>query len=168
MPHVSGQGSAHILFMQALSKGQSELIVHSGWQLGGLPMYSCKHEQTAWSLTSRHWLYGPHGDGTHGFMNSWTTAAETNEKQSQLEVGETSIIFLTRSWITWAIWITVKSWYATANGIVINDVANGVMTTYTRARIHTLVTNTSVVRGTIRIYDTFWSTTFVRIPEIIW
>lgn len=49
--------------IQDLSNEQSELIVHSGLQLGGLPMYEGKQEQTATLLRFRHCELGPQGDG---------------------------------------------------------------------------------------------------------
>lgn len=38
IPQVFGQGSKHFWFVQALSKGHSELTTHSGLHWGGLPM----------------------------------------------------------------------------------------------------------------------------------
>lgn len=52
--------------MQALFNGHSELTVHSGLQLGGLPKYPGEHVHTACSLLTRHWLFGPQGFGKHG------------------------------------------------------------------------------------------------------
>jgi len=46
---------------------QSELTVHSGRQLGGYPMKVGKHVQIGWLFTFRHWLFGPQGEGEHGF-----------------------------------------------------------------------------------------------------
>ena len=59
-PHVPGQGSLHLLRIQALSLGQSVLSTHSGRHPEyGSPWYSGKHVQTP----SRHWVFGPHGVG---------------------------------------------------------------------------------------------------------
>lgn len=69
-PHTPGQGSEHFALIHALSSGHSELMVHSGLHPGGLPMYKAKHEQTACSLTTLHWLLGPHGDGWQGLLGS--------------------------------------------------------------------------------------------------
>lgn len=52
--------------MHAFSKGQSELIMHSGLQVGGEPMKLAWQEHTACSLTTLHWLLGPQGDGLQG------------------------------------------------------------------------------------------------------
>lgn len=37
IPHVPGQGSMHLLLLQALLKAHSELTTHSGLQPGGVP-----------------------------------------------------------------------------------------------------------------------------------
>lgn len=68
VPHAPGQGSTHLWFLQALLNKHSELTTHSGRQPGGLPTYSRKHEQTAWPWFSLHSLFGPHGEGWHGFI----------------------------------------------------------------------------------------------------
>lgn len=47
--------------------------MHSGLQPGGDPINSGKQEQTAWLLTSRHRLFGPHGFGAQGFLTSGGT-----------------------------------------------------------------------------------------------
>lgn len=47
--------------------GHSELLIHSGRQLGGVPMYSGKHEQEGASPTTLHCAFGPQGEGRHGF-----------------------------------------------------------------------------------------------------
>ena len=54
--------------MQARLLGHSELIVHSGLQLGGLPKKLGKHEHEGESPTFRHCEFGPQGDGTQGFI----------------------------------------------------------------------------------------------------
>lgn len=74
VPQVPGHGSLHFWLTQALFCAHSELTTHSGLQFGGLPMYVGWHEHTAWPLTSLHWLFGPQGDGLHGFFGSTTTA----------------------------------------------------------------------------------------------
>lgn len=71
IPHVPGQGSRHFWLLQALLKTQSELTIHSGWQVGGEPVNPTIHEQTACWYISRQILFGPHGDGLQG---SCTTA----------------------------------------------------------------------------------------------
>jgi len=62
-PHVPGQGSAHLFRIQALSLEQSVLSTHSGRQPEyGSPWYSGRQVQPP----SRHWAFGPQGDGLHG------------------------------------------------------------------------------------------------------
>lgn len=53
--------------MQARLLGHSELIVHSGLQFGGLPVYPNKHEQEGAPPISLHSEFGPQGEGTQGF-----------------------------------------------------------------------------------------------------
>lgn len=71
-PHVPGQGSVHFWLLHAWFWRHSELTTHSGLHVGGLPMYPVRHEQTAWPLISRHWLFGPQGDGLHGCVTAGT------------------------------------------------------------------------------------------------
>lgn len=66
-PHGPGHGLIHFWFTHACCKEHSELPTHSGRHPGGLPTYSGKQEQTAWSLITLHWLFGPQGDGEQGF-----------------------------------------------------------------------------------------------------
>lgn len=47
MPQEPGQGSRHFSLIQAKFEGQSALIVHSGLQFGGEPIYPVTHEQEA-------------------------------------------------------------------------------------------------------------------------
>lgn len=64
-PQVPGQGSKHLLPIQALSRGHSLFSTHSGLQpLYGSPWNSGKHEQTPFS----HNVFGPHGVGLQGFV----------------------------------------------------------------------------------------------------
>lgn len=67
-PHVPGHGSVHFWLEQAWFNGHSELETHSGLQVGGLPINPGTQEHTACWFISRHWLFGPHGDGEHGFF----------------------------------------------------------------------------------------------------
>lgn len=56
--------------MQASFGAHSELTMHSGLHVGGLPIKPGTQEQTAWLLISLHWLFGPQGDGLQGFLFS--------------------------------------------------------------------------------------------------
>lgn len=77
IPQVPGHGSIHFWFTQAWLSGHSELETHSGLQVGGLPIKPGTQEQTAWPLTSLHWLLGPHGDGLQGFCRIGSTKIRT-------------------------------------------------------------------------------------------
>lgn len=70
MPQDPGQGSLHFSRMQAKLLAHSELIVHSGLQFGGLPIYSAKQEHDGEPPMSRHCEFGPQGDGRQGFRFS--------------------------------------------------------------------------------------------------
>lgn len=70
VPQTPGHGSTHFWLTHALSRAHSELTTHSGRQLGGVPINIGKHEQTACSLISLHWLFGPQGDGEQGWAGA--------------------------------------------------------------------------------------------------
>jgi hypothetical protein len=61
--------------MQAFSFGQSVFIVHSGLQLGGLPLYCGKQEQDGEFPTLR-----PHGEGKQGSVCTTTSLTGINNK----------------------------------------------------------------------------------------
>lgn len=69
-PHEPGHGSLHFWFMQARLLEHSALIVHSGRQFGGTPIKLLRHEHEGDPLISLHWLLGPQGDGSHGFIKT--------------------------------------------------------------------------------------------------
>lgn len=69
--------------MQAKLLAHSELLMHSGRQFGGVPLYSGKHEQEGASLTTLHCAFGPQGEGLHGFKGidgGSSSEKETNNK----------------------------------------------------------------------------------------
>uniref|UniRef100_A0A1A9ZCR1 Uncharacterized protein n=1 Tax=Glossina pallidipes TaxID=7398 RepID=A0A1A9ZCR1_GLOPL len=66
IPHVPAHGLAHLNLWHALVWVHSALTVHSGLQLGGVPIKASKQEHTAKLFASRHLLFGPHGDGWQG------------------------------------------------------------------------------------------------------
>lgn len=76
LPHGSGHGSMHFWLTQVRVEGHSELTTHSGRQAGGLPLYVGRQEHTAWSLLTRHSLFGPQGDGLHGSRFSSSNTVE--------------------------------------------------------------------------------------------
>lgn len=53
--------------MQAFSFEHSELVMHSGRQLGGLPKYSSEQAHEGEPAISLQTELGPHGEGSHGF-----------------------------------------------------------------------------------------------------
>lgn len=60
----SEQGSIHLLFLHALDSSHSELLTHSGRQLGGEPVIGGRQEQMGWPFgPSLHCEFGPHGEG---------------------------------------------------------------------------------------------------------
>lgn len=72
-PHDPGHGSRHLSLMHAWLLGHSELITHSGLQLGGIPMNVGRQEQAGVPPWFWHWELDPHGDGTQGSMGTcWT------------------------------------------------------------------------------------------------
>lgn len=73
IPQLPGQGFKHFWLLQASFWGQSVLTIHSGLQVGGLPIYPLMQEQTAWLFTTRHSLFGPHGDWLHGLTGGCTS-----------------------------------------------------------------------------------------------
>lgn len=70
IPHVPGQGSIHFWLTHASFKGHSELVTHSGLQVGGLPIKPGTHEHTACPFICLQRLLGPQGDGLHGFLTT--------------------------------------------------------------------------------------------------
>lgn len=81
MPQEPGHGSLHFLFRHAIFDAHSVLLVHSGRQLGGAPMYSGKHVHCAFSPFSVHCELGPQGEGKHGFTFKGGDAARKKRVQ---------------------------------------------------------------------------------------
>lgn len=69
-PQVPGQGSRHFMLTQACDGGHSELETHSGLHSGGTPRWPGWQEQTGAFPTGLHMLFGPHGEGPHGFSST--------------------------------------------------------------------------------------------------
>jgi len=65
-PQEPWQGLVHLLRTQAKLVGQSELMTHSGLQLGGAPNIPGVHEHTARESITRHSELAPQGEGTQG------------------------------------------------------------------------------------------------------
>lgn len=45
--------------------------MHSGLQLGGVPIICGEQEQTGTSFFTLHSEFGPHGEGEHGLIGSY-------------------------------------------------------------------------------------------------
>lgn len=75
VPQDPGQGSLHFLLIQAILVAHSVLLVHSGRQLGGDPIYSFMQLHWALSPFSMHSELGPHGEGRQGFTFTGGVAA---------------------------------------------------------------------------------------------
>lgn len=65
-PHEPGQGSLQTSLIQARFAGHSELMLHSGLQLGARPTKFGKQEHAGVSPTNLHRELGPQGDGMQG------------------------------------------------------------------------------------------------------
>lgn len=59
-------------------------------------------------------------------------------------------------------WIACLPIWATANWIVIDNIAFAMRPTCTGARINTLLSDTCLIHGTFRTYNTFWTTIWRR------
>lgn len=65
----SVHGSTQWLFRHALDRSHSELLTHSGRQEGGEPVMDGRQEQIGCPFgPSRHWEFGPQGEGWQGFL----------------------------------------------------------------------------------------------------
>jgi len=63
--------------MQAWLEGQSVLTVHSGRQLGALPIMFVKQEHCACPETTWHCEFGPQGGGLQGLGGSGDRVASS-------------------------------------------------------------------------------------------
>lgn len=77
-PQEPTHGSTQRWLLHAWLSGHSALMVHSGLHAGGAPMLLGAHEQAAWPLISLHWLFGPHGEGWHGFETTGSVNNNSN------------------------------------------------------------------------------------------
>lgn len=69
-PQVPGHGSTHFWFTHAWFRGHSELITHSGLQLGGIPIKPGTQLHTDWEFTTLQILFGPQGEGRQRFFST--------------------------------------------------------------------------------------------------
>ena len=82
IPHDPGQGSRQCWLIQDRSKGQSELVRHSGLHNGliwadGPPQGSQTAIIPAWTV---HCTPGPQGDGLHGNVSVIWSCAKNNHQ----------------------------------------------------------------------------------------
>lgn len=64
-------------------------------------------------------------------------------------------------------WIACISWETSTRWQMINNVAFTILTTNSRAWVLAFISHAGFVRRTIRIEDTFGSTDFIRVTDII-
>lgn len=107
-PHVPGQGSTQRWLLQALFRGQSEFMVHSGRQPEyGSPKYRGRQVQ----MPSWQSAFAPHGDGLQGSFSigvSWTGTKGTFLLQPTFFRGEKTkwlIVRFPRVSLKWTTWI---------------------------------------------------------------
>lgn len=166
-PHEPAQGSRHLRFIHALSLEQSGWIVHSGLQLGGLPIYSLRQEQADVPPMFRHSECGPQGDGKHGSLGTSTTGSLMTVKQIfsfhcrercfgrkktsltmikkfflKVELRKCVARCLTWNSETSCEWISGESVFTNAYRAVIYNVTHCVCSAWIGAGIHTLFFNT--------------------------
>lgn len=70
--------------MQALFALHSELTVHSGRQLGGVPTYVGKQLQRGMPLFSSQRALEPHGDGTHELLSRSGTSKDVGSESKRV------------------------------------------------------------------------------------
>lgn len=63
VPHAFIQGSLHFCLMHARCGAHSLLLIHSGLQYGGCPLYSSLHVQDGLLFLTSQIELGPQGDG---------------------------------------------------------------------------------------------------------
>jgi hypothetical protein len=159
-PQEPGQGSLHFSRMQAKLLGHSELMVHSGRQFGGEPVYVGRQEQEGEPPTSRHCEFAPQGLGTHGFTT--TGLGGSTGGAAMIYVMRSSWGFrmeLTWNWEASSERITGKSRLTAADGAVIDHLTVGIESASSRARIGAFLIDTSFVLGTFGTDNAFRSTT---------
>lgn len=146
--------------MHAWFRAHSELVTHSGLQVGGLPMYPTAHEQTAWPLISLHWLFGPQGDGLHGFLG---IGSKNLPLILLISVGNVNHTF---SYFARYESVSAISQRTTAHWDVINNSAFSVYCASAWTRIYTFTPNACFIFRAIIVQNAFWSATVVWIAMV--
>lgn len=134
-PHVPGHGFTHLLRIQALSIGQSELKTHSGRQpMYGSPWNSGKQLH----IPELHCAFDPHGEGSQGSLGAGSCAKKEPNwiLFSFFFVKSLKIItWLLWCWNTVCKWISGISFEATTYWNVIINCAFCTRSTWTRTWI---------------------------------
>jgi hypothetical protein len=143
MPQVPGHGSIHFWLTQAWFNEHSELVTHSGLQVGGLPMKPGTQEQTAWPLISLHWLLGPQGEGLHGFFLISAKILIFRIFPSKLNSRSTWYGWAKNKGVSDVAWDTSTSWN------MIQDRTFCILTASSRTRILTFISDTGFVSRTV-------------------
>lgn len=138
--------------MHARLCSQSELTIHSGRQLGGLPKNPGRHEHEACSPKLLHTLLGPHGEGSHGLPvgpkvdNKLVVVGIYQGIQGFLDNHHYK---LTLDRLTKSERIAFIISNTTAHRNMIDNIALGIATTYSRAGVNTFIVTAGLVEETI-------------------
>lgn len=184
-PQLPGQGSWHFWLVHASFFGQSELITHSGLQVGGAPTNPLMQLHIACILFCRHWLFGPHGDGLHGLLMGGATRRDFNyrikirrAKKADIwrlnkiaDILTYQLLCLELSKNTWRgrtqnKGISIHSWGTTTHRNMIVHIAHSILAANTWTRIHAFISNARLRVWAIVIQYAFWPTSAIRVPEI--
>ena len=154
--------------------------MHSGLHAGGLPMKPGTQEHTACPLISRHWLFGPQGDGLHGCVTTGAILRDGEMNVNNYAKHEMCWYkkegtlkcqgHVVHTWDGTAYnkWISRHSLRTAAYGDVIHYITYGSLTTSAGTRICTSVPDTSSVSWTVSTQDTFRSTPSIGVSLVFW
>lgn len=130
----------HFKLLHALFGEQSVFIVHSGRQpTYGSPRYCGKHEQ----IPSLHTVFGPQGDGLHGFVVGNVIISMQIVLKSIKFTSTNRLKKLTCNWVALCESISRKSSYTGAYRYMILYSAFRIKSTGTRTWIFTFISYTS-------------------------
>ena len=80
---IPGQGSLHLVSIHAKVFSHSALMVHSGLQDGGVPMYPSRQTQAATSLRALQRALGPQGSLKQGSTGRRSVVAIGTKKEKK-------------------------------------------------------------------------------------
>ena len=182
IPQVPGQGSMHFWAMQARALEQSEFRRHSAlhpWSDVGSPWYPLLQLQTICpALSSLHSVFGPQGDGLHGFsgVHPCVTSTVLSKIIHQLFSVVSTRSGLTEHWFprhfcpVWNTWVgrwlvegttnirvSIKSLLTGADWVMIDKATLSVVTAEARTHRNTfsLESVAVLIFGTVRIDGAF-------------